>query len=134
MDKEAIIREANEALITRGEVDKVSQYFTTGYVAHEEGREHSEHEYIERFITIIRNPIPDVTVSEVQILMNDRDKVAWRREANGTHTHDLLGIPPTGRQAHWEDLIVSRFEGNKIAEEWGVSDLAGRLMMHLPRK
>ncbi len=134
MDREAIIREANESLITRGEIDKVSQYFTSAYVAHEEGKDHEGHEFIERFLTVLRNAIPDVKVDEVEILMNDGDRIAWRRKATGTHSHDLLGIPPTGKEAHWEDLIVSRFEGDKIAEEWGVSDLAGRLMMHLPRK
>ncbi len=58
MDREAIIREANESLITRGEIDKVSQYFTSAYVAHEEGKDHEGHEFVERFLTVLRNAIP----------------------------------------------------------------------------
>lgn len=27
----------------------------------------------------------------------------------------------------WQDMIVTRFQGDLIAEEWGASELAGKL-------
>ena len=39
----------------------------------------------------------------------------------------LRGIPASGRKVKWVEMMVSRFEGGKIAEEWAASELAGEL-------
>jgi hypothetical protein len=33
----------------------------------------------------------------------------------------------------WRDMVVTRFESEKIAEDWAVSELAGALVLKLPR-
>jgi predicted ester cyclase len=134
MDNESLIKAANDSLITKGEIDLVDQFFTAEYVAHEEGHDHRGHEYIKQYLQSLRKAITDVKVDDVEILSNAGDRITWRRKASGIHDHDLAGIPATGKPVHWEDMIVSRIDGGKIAEEWGVSDLVGRLLMHLPKK
>jgi len=52
---------------------------------------------------------------------------------SGTHESELAGIPPSGKKVKWRDIVVTRFDGEKIAEEWTVSELAGQLMSKLPR-
>ena len=52
--------------------------------------------------------------------------------------HHFLGlyygcIPPTGKKVEWRDMVVTRFEGEKIAEEWAVSELAGQLFSKFPQ-
>ena len=59
------------------------------------------------------------------------DTVAWQRRLCGTHRADLMGIPPSGRNVEWTDMLVTRFDGEKIAEEWAVSELAGQLFSKL---
>ncbi len=34
----------------------------------------------------------------------------------------------------WTDMVVSRFENDKIAEEWVVSELMGELLLKTPAK
>lgn len=46
----------------------------------------------------------------------------------------MMGIPASNQRVKWQEMIVSRFENDKIVEEWVVSDLAGQLMIRLPRK
>jgi hypothetical protein len=38
-----------------------------------------------------------------------------------------MGTPATGRVLTWQDMVVTRYEDGMIAEEWGVSGLAGAL-------
>jgi predicted ester cyclase len=49
----------------------------------------------------------------------------WR--AIGTHTGELLGIPPTGKPVDVTGIWIDRVQGGKIVEEWGVSDQLGML-------
>ena len=41
-----------------------------------------------------------------------------RATARGTHKGDLMGIPPTGKQATITGILIGRFEGGKFAEGW----------------
>ena len=44
----------------------------------------------------------------------------------------MMGIPPTGQKVEWRDMVVTRFDGEKIAEDWAVSELAGQLFSKFP--
>ncbi len=44
----------------------------------------------------------------------------------------MMGIPPSAQKVEWRDIVVSRFENEKIAEEWTVSELAGELLLKVP--
>lgn len=76
--------------------------------------------------------IPDLRVVEVAILLQSGGKVAWQRTLRGTHQAELKGIPPTGQKVKWTDMVVTRFDGEMIVEDWTVSDLAGQLMSKAP--
>jgi predicted ester cyclase len=49
------------------------------------------------------------------------------RTHRGTHQADFMGVPASGRSVTWRDMVVTRYEAGKIAEEWAVSDLAEQL-------
>jgi len=51
--------------------------------------------------------------------------------AEGLH---MMGIPASEKKIKWKEMVVSRFEGDKIAEEWVVSELAGQLLLKQPKK
>ena len=46
------------------------------------------------------------------------DKGVWRGTWRATQKKDWEGIPATGRNASWTVIIVGRFEGAKLAEDW----------------
>ena len=45
----------------------------------------------------------------------------------------MMGIPPSNKTVKWNEMVVSRFEGDKIAEEWIVSELMGQLLLKQPQ-
>jgi predicted ester cyclase len=56
-------------------------------------------------------------------MLAEGDKIAARWTATGTHGGDLMGIPPTGRQATWSGMTVYRLAEGKIVEAWWSKDM-----------
>jgi predicted ester cyclase len=53
------------------------------------------------------------------------DYVATRYTCRGKHEGDIMGLPATGRDVTIAGLVISRFRGGKVVEEWEVSDVFG---------
>ncbi len=121
------IRFANDEILGKGNFGAVAEIFATDYVVHAGGKDHKGLEFVRRFCKLLRSAIPDLRVVEVVFLIQACDTIAWQRTLSGTHRADMMGIPPTGQKVEWRDMVVTRFDGEKIAEEWAVSDLAGQL-------
>ena len=68
----------------------------------------------------------------VEFRIEAGDTIVWHRTLSGTHKASMMGIPPTGQKVEWIDMVVTRFDGEKIAEEWTVSELAGQLLSKSP--
>ena len=69
---------------------------------------------------------PDARVT-VEDQVAEGDKVVSRWTATGTHTGDLMGIPPTERRIEISGITINRFSGGKIAEDWYQSDDLGMM-------
>ena len=55
-------------------------------------------------------------------MLIEGDKVAVRATFGGTHTGDLMGIPPTGKEIKGEGILIYRIENEKIVEFWPAFD------------
>lgn len=55
------------------------------------------------------------------------DTVVLRWTARGTHSGELLGIPPTGKQVMVSGITISLFSNDKNVESWGEFDALGML-------
>ena len=127
------IRFANDEILGKGNLGVVDKVFATDYVVHAGGKDHKGHAFVRRFVGLLRSAIPDIRVVEVAALIQAGDTIVWERTLSGTHEAEMMGIPPSGKKVEWRDMVVTRFDGEKIAEEWSVSDLAGQLLLKLPR-
>ena len=119
-DWSSVVQSANDVLFNQGQVDRVSEFFAASYG----GGGGSER--IREFVSDLRTAFPDLQV-EVEILVSKDDRVTWVRRHRGTHQGEYRGVPATGREMTWRSMVVSRFEGGLIAQEWSVSELAGVL-------
>jgi predicted ester cyclase len=70
--------------------------------------------------------IPDLKI-EIEDLVASGDRVAGRLRERGTHTGDLMGIPPSGKAVDFGELAILRIAGGKIAESWYQPDMATML-------
>jgi steroid delta-isomerase-like uncharacterized protein len=74
-------------------------------------------EAVQGFLGMFRAGMPDLSLG-VDDVAGDGDRVAARWHANGTHTEEMFGIPPTGRRLEIHGISFFRFADGKIAEDW----------------
>ena len=120
------IRTAHEELFTKGNMAYVRDLFPPSYVAHVNGDELRGPEAIEQFVMGVRAAFPDFRY-DVVILATEGDRVTWLRTNQGTHQAEYMGVPPSGRAITWHDMVVTRFDAGKVAEEWAVTDIGEQL-------
>ncbi len=122
----------NVELIEKGNLDVIDEIFATDYVAHSGDKEYKGHAFIKRWTKQLRSAIPDVKVVKVEVHVQAGDTIVWQRTLRGTHTANMMGALPSGKKVKWVDMVISRFEGDRIVEEWTVSELAGELLSKPP--
>ncbi|WP_137290400.1 ester cyclase [Natronorubrum halophilum] len=64
---------------------------------------------------------PDVSQTVVDIIV-EGDTVAMFLVSRGTHTGELWGIEPTGREIEVQQMAFVRIEDGMIAERWFLPD------------
>lgn len=122
------IQAANTALIVNGELDAIGEFFTPDYIAHVTGRDITGgHVAIRKILDTYYRAFTNMNV-DVEILLESTDRIAWQRTMRATHTGNFKGFPATNQEITWRDMIVSRFDGDRIAEEWVSGDLAEQLL------
>ena len=134
MRKKELIKIANAKLIGSGTMEVVDNLFSKSYIVHADGKDHKGHKVVKSFIEQLRTAISTIRIEKIEFLSEVDQTITWQRTLSGVHNADMMGIPPTGRKVRWTDMVVSRFENEKIAEEWTVSGLLGQLLLHPPKK
>ncbi len=131
--KQERIRFANDEILGKGNLDVVDEVFATDYVVHAGGKDYKGPKFVKKFIKQLRSAISNLRVVEITFLMQAGNMITWQYTLSGKHAADMRGIPPSGRKVKWRGIVVTRFDGEKIAEEWTVSELAEKLLLKLPR-
>ena len=75
---------------------------------------------------VLLRAFPDLHVA-VEDVIAEGDKVVARNTVTGTHRGEYRGVPPTGRPVRYDEIFILRFADGKVAEIWGVVDLAAQL-------
>lgn len=69
---------------------------------------------------------PDLHI-EVEDTITEGDKTVYRNTVTGTHRGEYMGVAPTGRTIRYEEIFIMRTAGGRIAETWGVVDIAAQM-------
>ncbi len=80
-----------------------------------------------RFVGMYQSAFDDATIT-IDDQIGEGDQVVTRWTGRGTHTGELMGIAPTGKEVTVSGLTVARLAGGKIAEEWELMDALGMLV------
>lgn len=99
--------------------------FHEDYVRHSGGSRMNREEY-RAVVKDLYSAFPDLEMSIVDAL-EQGDRAAFRWESTGTHTGPYYGVPPTNRRVTARGLTISRFEGDRIVEDWTSWDKASVL-------
>ena len=84
-------------------------------------------EGFKQFVGMYQSAFHDAAVT-IDDQIAEGDNVVTRWTGRGTHTGELMGIAPTGKEVTVSGITISRLAGGKIAEEWELMDALGMLV------
>ena len=70
--------------------------------------------------------LPDLHYT-VEDLIAEGDKVVCRYTWRATHHGEYMGVPATGKVVTMTGIVISRFAGGKVVEDWRQADDLGLL-------
>lgn len=115
------------ASFNQGDLDGAAAYLAADYIDHSDpaGTPPGSASARQRW-AMLRAAFPDARIT-IDKVVAEGDKVAVRFTLRGTHTGELMGIQPTGRQVVVTGIDINRVQGNQIAERWANFDTFGML-------
>ncbi len=112
-----------------GTFDVIDEYVAIDYLGHDSSQADSVRgpkgfkEFVERYRAAFS--APRLTIEDQLV---DGNQVATRWTARGTHTGELAGIGPTGKNVTVSGVTISRFADGKILEQWTTWDTLSMLV------
>lgn len=127
----SLLKSAHKAVFQEISIESIAAFFSENYVAHTGDKTMKGHKFILQYAKLLHAAIPDLRLQKIEILTQTETTVCYQRKFSGTHKKQLKGISASAEKVTWHEMVVSRFENDKIAEEWVMSDLAFQLMLKL---
>ena len=118
----AIAKYISQKVVNEKDYTPIEEYLTEDYVYHGIGGMMSKTP--KGFMEAIKGfhaAIPDLK-SEIIDMVGEGDRLVLRFNFTGTHQGEFLGFPSSGANLHFEGMIMRRFEGEKVAEDWDYFD------------
>ncbi len=122
----ALVRQWIEQGFNKGNMDIVEEFYATDYVFHNPFPPPEEVKgavNIKQFMTPFIEAFPDAKYT-IEDEIAEGDKLLVRLTFSGTHTGELMGIPPTGKQITVKAMSLIRIVEGKFVEEWEILDTA----------
>jgi steroid delta-isomerase-like uncharacterized protein len=70
--------------------------------------------------------LPDLSVA-IEASLSSADMAAASFVYTGTHQGEYFGVAPTGKSLRFTSCDIFRIRDGRIAEHWGMGDIAGTL-------
>lgn len=106
----------------QGNLAVIDELIANDFVNHTPFGEMHGQEPARQFILMLRQGFPDLEVT-VEDQVAERDCVATRWSARGTHQGEFQGVPPTGNPIEISGVAISRIANGKVIEQWANPDL-----------
>ena len=116
--RDAWVRAYLEDVFNHHNLQMIDKYMTENLVSHWLGDRslHGSEAWGEAMANFF-DAFPDAAYTLNDLFFSD-DKGVWRGTWHATQYKEWEGMPPSGRKAKWTVIIIGRFEGDKLAEDW----------------
>ena len=114
------------AVYNDSNLDLWDEAMADNYVGHVNADTIPSREIGKGFIGALLTAFPNIHYT-VEDMVTEGNKVTSRWSATATHTGDLFGMPPTGKDVTMIGITIFRVVDGRIAELWDVWDQAGMM-------
>jgi steroid delta-isomerase-like uncharacterized protein len=113
-------------VLNRGNLALLDELIAPSIVSHDASTTMQGLEAYKRFVSDYLTAFPDLHFT-IEELIAEGDKTVTRWTARGTHRGELMGIPPTGKQATVTGITIIHWSNGKSVESWLNFDALGML-------
>lgn len=125
-DRKNTIRRLTDELWNKGNVDVCDGVYTENCSFHDPSFPIDGIAGMKQQVRELRAANPDLHMDSHEVLI-DGDMSASRFTMGGTARGEFRGIPGTGKTWVMTGMVMDKWEGGRIAEEWVSYDLMGTL-------
>lgn len=119
-NKEIIKRLINE--LNKGNLAILDESLADNFVRTAPNQPDMDKKGYMQFMAGINSAIPNIQCKIVDMVA-EGGKVAYRTHITGTHSSNMMGIAPTGKQFKITEDYFSRLDGGKIIEHDNLADM-----------
>jgi predicted ester cyclase len=125
-DPRQLVRFYFEEVLTQRRIDRLDELLDPSFRSYAPSGESIDRHQYQAAVTATLAAFPDLAVT-IEEQVAERDLVATRWTATGTHSGALFGIGPTKRRVRVSAMHMHRVRGGRLIEHWEVIDLHGLL-------
>ena len=124
-ENKAILRRFFRQVLEGGDLNAIDLIASANFVDHQPAPGQGPGvEGVKQFVSTLRHGLSNLRV-ELEHMIAEGDLVASHVTVRGTHTGDLFGMPPSGKDVAFRVSDVVRIQNGKVVERWGVEDMSG---------
>ncbi len=129
-DNKALVLRVLEEIINKGNLALADEIIASDYTYRSPGSpELRGPEGFKQLVQMYITAFPDLHMT-VEEQIAEGDSVVTRWVGTGTQHGELMGVPPTGKQATVDGIVISRIVNGKVVGETEIFDAMG-LMQQL---
>ncbi len=117
MDHAAFLNRLFEEVINRGNLEVADEMMDPDYVDHGPMGDMRGVEAFKQMVGLWRAAVPDVHC-EVTDVFAEGDRVGWLVRTTGTHSGEMMGIPPSGKRIDLVSPNIGVFRDGRALEHW----------------
>jgi predicted ester cyclase len=117
MAHEELIQRIFDEIINRGNADAVDELMSEDFVDHGPMGDMRGREAFKQMVAMWRTAVPDVHCA-VEGVFSEGDMVAWLVRTTGTHTGEMMGMPPSGNRIELVSPNIGRVRDGQAVEHW----------------
>jgi steroid delta-isomerase-like uncharacterized protein len=123
----SVIRGWMAEVLNGHDIDAIDKYFAPDCVHHDSEMGDSQGIDAEKQLTTtFVKAFPDLQFT-LKAILAEGELVAGQATFSGTHTGDLMGLPPTGKRFETTIMTLFRVVDGKIVEHWSSTDVMSQL-------
>jgi predicted ester cyclase len=125
-DPRQLVRSYFEEVLTQRRIDRLDELLDPSFRSYAPSGATLDRDQYQATVAATLAAFPDLAVT-VEEQIAERDLVATRWSAAGTHSDAIFGIEPTRRRVRVSAMHMHRVKGGRLIEHWEVIDLHGLL-------
>ncbi len=107
----------------------IPEVFASDYIAHTSKKTYTGIKIVSKWIKNLNKFLSETKITKLEFIYEDSNIIIWKRTIKGKIKPNQRNQLKVGKSIKWEEMIVSKFKGNLIQEEWITSEFLGALLL-----